>query len=139
MASSFWNSSETTWNGRDSATLVSERNIGRRVTGSRRGTRTTRRGAQTTTTTTTVRDVRNTIRQTFSESGTRRDFGLELSVGEEVVDLGTKVVGVNVVYNVRSRNVEVFAKRLKPNTRYYVFMENTDVTKYAVPNFNPCL
>ena len=54
-----------------------------------------------------------------------------------MVDLGTKVVGVNVVYNVRSRNIEVFAKRLKPNTRYYVFMENTDLTKYAVPKFIP--
>jgi len=137
MASSFWNSSETTWNGRDSATLVGERNIRRQVTGSRRGTTTSRRGGNTITTTTTVSDVQNTIRQTFSESGTRRDFGLELSVGEEVVDLGTKVVGVNVVYNVRSRNVEVFAKRLKPNTRYYVFMENTDLTKYAVPKFIP--
>ena len=31
MAASFWNSSETTWNGRDSATLIDEDIINRRV------------------------------------------------------------------------------------------------------------
>ena len=30
-----------------------------------------------------------------------------------------------------------FAERVKPNTRYYVFMENTDLTSYAVPKFLP--
>ena len=137
MASSFWNSHETTWNGRDSATLVDEDIIRRQVLNrdvdvSRR--RTTRAWEITTTTTT---DVRNTIRQTFEESGVEREFGLELSASEQVIDLGTKVVSMNVSYNVRSRNVEVFAQRLKPNTRFYVFMENTDLTPYAVPKFLP--
>ena len=62
---------------------------------------------------------------------------LELSANEEVIDLGTKVVGMNILYNVRSRNVQVVAERVKPNTRYYVFMENTDLTQYAVPKFLP--
>jgi len=137
MASSFWNSSETTWNGRDSATLIDEDIINRQVIGSRSSTSTTRSGRTTTTTTTTTQDIRNTIRQTFEESGTERTFGLELSSGQEVVDLGTKVVGIDVLYNVRSRNVQVTAKRVKPNTRYYVFMENTDLTQYAVPKYLP--
>ena len=29
---------------------------------------------------------------------------------QEVVDLGTKVVGIDVLYNVRSRNVQVAVK-----------------------------
>ena len=94
-----------------------------------------RRGRTTTTTTTT--DIRNTIRQTFEETGIEREFGLELSANQEVIDLGTKVVGIDVLYNVRSRNVQVTAKRVKPNTRYYVFMENTDLTQYAVPKYLP--
>ena len=51
--------------------------------------------------------------------------------------MGTKVVGIDVLYNVRSRNVQVTAKRVKPNTRYFVFMENTDLTPYAVPKYLP--
>ena len=141
MASSFWNSHETTWNGRDTATLEDESIIGSRVISSnvarnvRR--RTSGRTTTTTTTTTTTRDIQNTIQQTFRESGTQREFGLELSASEEVVDLGTKVIGVDVLYNVRSRNIEVFAKRLKPNTKYYVFMENQDLTKYCIPKYLP--
>ena len=38
------------------------------------------------------------------------------------------ILGIDILYNVRSRNVEVVGKRLKPNTRYYVFMENVDMT-----------
>ena len=38
MASSFWNSSETTWNGRDTATLTGEEIIDRQVVGSRTST-----------------------------------------------------------------------------------------------------
>ena len=133
MASSFWNSTEITWNGRDSATLVDEERIGRDVIN--RDVTVTRNGR--TTTTTTVTDFRNTIRQTFEESGTEREFGLELSAHQEVVDLGTKVVGIDVLYNVRSRNVQVTVKRVRPNTRFFVFMENTDLTEYAVPKYLP--
>ena len=133
MASSFWNSTEITWNGRDSATLVDEDVIDRDVIN--RDVTVTRSGR--TTTTTTVTDFRNTIRQTFEESGIEREFGLELSAGQEVIDLGTKVVGIDVLYNVRSRNVQVTVKRVKPNTKYYVFMENTDLTQYAVPKYLP--
>ena len=141
MASSFWNSHETTWNGRDSATLVDEDLIDRQVLSSNsdRDVNVNRRGdtTTTTTTTTTTSDIQNTIRQTFEESGVEKEFGLELSAGQEVIDLGTKVVGIDVLYNVRSRNIQVTAKRVKPNTRYYVFMENTDLTQYAVPKYLP--
>ena len=137
MASSFWNSHETTWNGRDSATLVDEELIGQEILSSSTTRDQRDHGNTIVTTTTTTKDVENTIRQTFEESGVEKTFGLELSAGQEVIDLGTKVVGMNILYNVRSRNVEVFAQRLKPNTRFYVFMENTDLTKYAVPKYLP--
>ena len=137
MASSFFNSHEQTWNGRDSATLVDESVIDQQVLSSNRHVDSNRRGDTITTTTTVTTDVQNTIRQTFEETGIEKTFGLELSAKQQVVDLGTKVVGIDVLYNVRSRNIEVFAKRLKPNTRYYVFMENTDLTQYAIPKYLP--
>ena len=137
MASSFFNSHETTWNGRDSATLVDEDVIDRRVLSSNSHVSEQDRGNFINITTTTTADVENTIRQTFEETGIEREFGLELSSTTQVVDLGTKVVGIDVLYNVRSRNVQVHAKRLKPNTRFYVFMENTDLTLFAVPKYLP--
>ena len=141
MASSFWNSHEQTWNGKDSATLIGEEVIGRQVISSSASSDTDvdRRGDTTTTTvtTTTTTDVQNTIQQTFEETGVEKTFNLELSSNEQVIDLGTKVVGIEVLYNIRSRNIEVSVKRVKPNTRYYVFMENTDLTQYAVPKYLP--
>ena len=138
MASSFWNSHETTWNGRDSATLIDEDIIDRQViSSSSDGGVVTQSGNTTTTTTTITSDIQNTIRQTFEETGVEKQFGLELSASQQVIDLGTKVVGIDVLYNVRSRNVQVTAKRVKPNTRYYVFMENTDLTQYVVPKYLP--
>ena len=141
MASSFWNSHEQTWNGRDSATLIDEDIIGSQVISSNANSNTdvNQQGNTTTTTvtTTTTTDIQNTIQQTFEETGVEKTFNLELSSNEQVIDLGTKVVGIEVLYNIRSRNIEVSVKRVKPNTRYYVFMENTDLTQYAVPKYLP--
>ena len=41
------------------------------------------------------------------------------------------------MYNVRSRNIEVIGKKLKPNARYYVFMENVNLTNFCVPKLLP--
>mgnify|MGYP001163896373 CR=1 FL=1 len=130
MAASMWNSHEITWGGRDLigtdtvATRVLSRDVERQnISGGRR----------TTTTTTTSNDVL----QTFERSGIEREMNLNLSVGEEVIDLGTKVVGTDIIHNTRTRNIEIVGKRLKPNTKYYVFMENTDVTAYCVPKLLP--
>ena len=136
MASSFWNSHEQTWNGRDSATLVGEE-ITDSVVLSENTTveHLTGNGVRDITTTTT--ELLNTITQTFEETGIEKTFGLQLTPVDQVIDLGNKVLGVDVLYNVRSRNIEVVGRKLKPNTRYYVFMENVDMTAYAVPKLLP--
>jgi len=139
MAASWWNSSEFTWSGRTN--LLSERVTGSRVTGSSsRSSSSTRieRGGQGIRRVTTNRTSRSTtfrdnIQQTLSESGTERVFGLNLSSGQENISLGDRVVGVDIVHNCRTRNIHVTGKRLKPNTKYYVFMENVDMNQYAVP------
>jgi hypothetical protein len=137
MAASFWNSHEETWTGRE---LLTEERVRQRVVGRTSTSNSwTERGngirnvTQTTTTTTTSNDYLQTIRET----GIEKTFGLELSVDNETVSLGSRVIGVDVLYNCRSRNIEVVGKRLKPNTRYYVFMENVNMTEYCVPKLLP--
>ena len=137
MASSFWNSHEITWNGRDSATFLGEEITDVEVLSSKTSTVKKAEGHGTAVYEITKTKVQNTVTQTFEESGIEKEFGLELTPNDQVIDLGNKVLGVDILYNVRSRNVEVVGKRLKPNTRYYVFMENQDMTEYAVPKLLP--
>jgi hypothetical protein len=137
MASSFWNSHEITWNGRDSATFLGEEITDVEVLSSSTEQIHQAAGHGTEVLEVTNQTIQNTITQTFSESGIEREFGLQLTPNDQVIDLGNKVLGIDILYNVRSRNVEVVGKRLKPNTRYYVFMENVDMTAYAVPKLLP--
>ena len=130
MAASMWNSHEITWGGRD---LIGTDTVATRVL-SRKAVRENISGGRRTTTTTTTS---NDVLETFERSGIEREMNLNLSVGEEVIDLGTKVVGTEIIHNTRTRNIEIVGKRLKPNTKYYVFMENTDVTAYCVPKLLP--
>ena len=144
MAASWWNSSEFTWSGRTN--LLSERVTGSTVIGSSsssssstrierqagRGIRrvTTNRSSSSTT-------FRDTIEQTLSESGTERIFGLDLSSSQEDISLGDRIIGVDIIHNCRSRNLQVTGKRLKPNTKYYVFMENVDMNEFVFPKNLP--
>ena len=110
MASSMWNTHEITWGGRD---LIGEETVATRVVSRDVNRRSQGRRVDTTTTTVTSNDVL----QTFERSGIERELNINLSVGEEVIDLGTKVVGTEIIHNTRTRNVEIRGKRLKPNTR----------------------
>ena len=130
MSASFWNSAEQTWTGRDviRSEVLSERETGRRRVGqfTQRGNGIRQVGIDRVT-------IEQERLQTIRQTGIERTFGFELTAGEENISLGERVVGVDVVHNCRSRNLEVVGKRLKPNTRYYVFMENVDMNAYAVP------
>ena len=132
MSASFWNSSEQTWTGRE---VVDEQITDTELDRQRVRSRIQRRGGRPPirrVTTDNVTLQRERL-QTIQETGTERTFGFQLSAGEERISLGERVVGVDVVHNCRTRNLEVVAKRLKPNTRYYVFMENVDMNEYATP------
>ena len=130
MSASYWNSAEQTWTGRDviRSEVLSEREVGRRRVGqfTQRGNGIRQVGIDRV-------SIQQERLQTIRETGIERTFGFELTAGEENISLGERVVGVDVVHNCRSRNLEVVGKRLKPNTRYYVFMENVDMNAYAVP------
>ena len=134
MAASYWNSHEQTWTGRE---LIKEEVLRNEEVGRETISDVTLRGngIRRITTDAVTREVETL--NTFNETGIDREFGFELTAGEEVVSLGNRVVGVDVLFNCRSRNIEVVGKRLKPNTRYFVFMENVDLSQYAVPKFLP--
>ena len=72
------------------------------------------RGRREITTTVLNEDILQTVKQT----GIEKTFNFDLSVGQETIDLGKKVIGVDVLYNVRSRNIEVVGKRFK--TKYKI-------------------
>ena len=134
MSTGVFNSTETTWG---EAELISEEIVDSTIVsqGEEETVRLRGNGVRDITTRTDI--VANDFLQTFSASGIEKTFGAELTVGTENVSLGPKVTGTEVLYNCRSRNIEVVGTRLKPNTRYYVFMENVDVTEWCVPKLIP--
>ena len=80
-------------------------------------------------------DTSITVRET-TRSGTATQAGLSTrvrSVPGNRVDLGDKIVSLNVTSFMRSRNIEVIVKELKPNTRLYSFFDSVNVTNYCVP------
>ena len=61
-----------------------------------------------------------------------RKIGIGLSGGKD------STVALHILKSyVGDRNIEIVGKRLKPNTRYYVFIENQDMSAYAVPKLLP--
>ena len=129
MSASFWNSAEQTWTGRE----VIEEEVTDTILDSQRVSSRIERGPGIRRVTTDRVTLDRERLQTINTTGIERTFGFQLSAGEERISLGERVVGVDVVHNCRSRNLEVVAKRLKANTRYYVFMENVDMNEYAIP------
>ena len=122
MAASVWNTSEVNWTGRE---LLTEQTV--RSTLANRSE--TERGRVVTTTTTFEED----IQRTFNATGLETITALQLDSTEQLTSLGNTVVSTETIFTVRSRNIEINATNLKPNTRYYVFMENVDMNEYAVP------
>jgi len=147
MAASWWNSSEFTWNGDER--VIDSQLVNSTVTGSSSGgsssssTRIERgsQGIRRVTTNSSSSWSRTTFRDDFIdtnvETGTERIFGLELSSGNEEISLGDRVIGVETIHNCRSRNIQVTGKKLKPNTKYYVFMESVDMNEFAFPKNLP--
>ncbi len=106
-----WNSWRTNWTSNSSRT----------------DTRTMRRGSwpyirriTTTTTNTTRSQTRSGIRTIITPRVDRQS-------------LGDKTIERTVVPFIRSRNIAFKIQRLKPNTRFYAFIDNVDVNFYTTP------
>ena len=104
-----WGSWQTTWSGAIQQT--------RQVTtgkGKRRRTRT---------------EVFTRIRTDQTRTGIRH----KITPVIEQQSLGNKVVSVEHIQNMRSRNIEFKGEKLKPKTRFYPFFDGVDIKAFVTP------
>ena len=100
-----WNAWKTTWTGTSTSTSVG----GWRNSGKRRQSRTI-----TTTRTTVTNQTRTGIRY-------------RVTPVIEQQSLGTRVVSVEHIQFMRSRNIEIKVQKLKPRTRFYPFFDGIKI------------
>jgi hypothetical protein len=132
-----WNSWETNWIGEEIITTtnqkqeISDRQLVSRGRNYQRWDRSTWRNDTFSITETVIEDTFQETITTGQESRT----GTQLFITEEVntTSQGDKLRSRDLVPYMRSRNVQIVAKRLKPVTRLYAFFDSIDVTKYCVP------
>lgn len=118
-----WNAWETNWTGIE---RISSEITGTEVDVNAR----TINGATTTQTTTT-----QTTTDTFEQTTQQTRQGIQFGVSErfETVNIGDRIVSRSIVGFMRSRNVEMISRRLKPSTRMYAFFDNIAMSDYVVP------
>ena len=113
-----WNSWKTTWTGTDINTSVG---AWRDAGGGGKGRRNQQRRTITTTTTTTTRQSRTGIRY-------------RVTPVIEQQSLGSKLVSVEHIQFMRSRNISFTCQKLKPRTKFYAFFDNIAVpTRLITP------
>ena len=131
-----WNAWETTWTGSNTSDGPT---LSRLQTGSRSSTTTSdpqRRGRRIVTdTTTTVSDFIEFRNQTVTTTTNQSRQGIQFGVTErfDSTNLGDKIISREIITTMRSRNIEIISKRLKPSSRVYAFFDNVDMTSYVVP------
>jgi hypothetical protein len=81
--------------------------------------------------------VRRTITTTDSTTTTtdQRRVGTQFEVSEQFdsISLGDRIISTSSVRFMRSRNIEIIARRLKPKTRFYAFFDDVNITEYIIP------
>jgi len=82
-------------------------------------------------TTTALIETTNTTTTKQSRDGIQT----QVTPSIETVNLGDRIVSRDIIPYMRSRNIEFRISRLKPSTRFYVFFDGIDVTKYCTPKF----
>jgi hypothetical protein len=90
-----------------------------------------------------ILSVTSTIRDTFTnftpvtttinENQSRQGIQNRITERFDSQTVGSRVLSKDTITTIRSRNVGIAAKRLKPNTRFYGFFDNVDVTNYIIP------
>ena len=129
-----WGAWETTWTGTD----VSSSSSGPVFTGTNRSATTIDPGGGrrlVTDVETTTRNFATTTTSTITTTTNQTRQGIQIGVTErfDTTNLGDKIISREIITTMRSRNIEIIAKRLKPSSRIYAFFDNIDMTSYVVP------
>lgn len=72
-----------------------------------------------------------TVTTTTNQSRQGIQFGV--TARYDSTNLGDKIISREIITTMRSRNIEIISKRLKPLSRIYAFFDNVDMTSYVVP------
>jgi hypothetical protein len=123
-----WNAWETNWTG----TSVVEGPVIARLNERSRTSSTVQNRWVTVTTESQWTELRNDSLTTTTNQSRQ---GIQFGVSErfDSTSLGDRVVSRAILTLMRSRNIEVVARRMKPSTRLYAFFDNIDVTNFIVP------
>ena len=129
-----WGAWETTCTGTD----VSSSSSGPVFTGTNRSATTIDPGGGrrlVTDVETTTRNFATTTTSTVTTTTNQTRQGIQIGVTErfDTTNLGDKIISREIITTMRSRNIEIIAKRLKPSSRIYAFFDNIDMTSYVVP------
>lgn len=74
------------------------------------------------------------LETTTTEKFEKKGVQFKVTEGQsEVLNLGTRLVSRELIPNMRARNIEFTARRLKPSTQFYAFFGKVNVTDYCFP------
>jgi len=132
-----WGAWETTWTGTD----VSSSSSGPVFTGTTTDTFTIDQGRaengslQFTDVTVETQNFETTTETTVTTTTNQSRQGIQFGVTErfDTTNLGDKIISREIITTMRSRNIEIISKRLKPSSKVYAFFDNVDMTSYVVP------
>ena len=129
-----WNAWETTWTGSN----VSSSSSGPVFSGSSTESFTIDNGRGrrlVTDVTVTQNNFQTTTDTTVTTTTNQSRQGIQIGVSErfDTTNLGDKIISREIITTMRSRNIEIISKRLKPSSRVYAFFDNIDMTSYVVP------
>jgi hypothetical protein len=129
-----WGAWETNWTG----TSVSSSSSGPVFTGSSTEFNTFDPGGgrrEVTDFATTTNNFSTTTNTTVTTTTNQSRRGIQIGVTErfDSTNLGDKVISREIITTMRSRNIEIISRRLKPSSRVYAFFDNVDMTSYVVP------
>ena len=85
-----------------------------------------------------VRNLRLTSTDTFQEVEVKTQQsrqGIQYKVTPKITKevINSKVVSRDIIPYMRKRNIELISHRMKPRTRFYVYFDNIDVTRFTTP------
>ena len=77
-----------------------------------------------------------TTRTTTAQTVGQRRTGTRTTITPRTVNtsIGDRVVGVEIIPFIRSREIEIKATRMKPDTQIYVFFDDVNVTAFCRPD-----